>query len=153
MVPSGFVELGEIPLTPNGKVDRLALLDLETRQPAATAGETDDEVGAPKSEIERRIAEIWRAVLRVERVATDSNFFDLGGHSLLLAEVHAHLRREVSAEVSIVELFQYPTVSGLAAHLEGSGSGAQKASGDRARRGRNLAAGRRAMRQRRKVRE
>jgi acyl carrier protein len=148
MVPSSFVPLDEIPLTPNGKVDRLALARLET----STRTAADATFVAPKNELERRISELWREVLRVERVATDTNFFDLGGHSRLLAEVHARLATELDRRLSMVELFQYPTVATLAAHLSSDGA----AEGDaraRTRRGRNLAAGRAAMRQRRRVRE
>ena len=148
MLPSALVELDQLPLTPNGKVDRRALRALETSTPAAAV-----EHVVPRNETERVVAEIWREVLRVERVPVDTNFFDLGGHSLLLAELHARLRAELEVDVTIVELFQYPTVGGLTAHLEGRGSKAAPARDDRSRRSRNLAAGRTAMRKRRRVRE
>jgi hypothetical protein len=87
-------------------------------------------------------------------VPTDANFFDLGGHSLLLAELQVRLQEELAVDVSIVEMFQYPTVAGLAAHLErgrSAGSGAED--DQRRRRSRNLTSGRRALRQRRGIRE
>jgi amino acid adenylation domain-containing protein len=151
MVPSMFTELDELPLTPNGKVDRRALSTRTMETPAVAA-----EYVAPAGEMERRVAEIWRGVLRVDRVAVDTNFFDLGGHSLLLAEVHARLCKELEVDVAIVELFQYPTVRGLAAHLERPGGGRSalgSAQSERSRRSRNLAAGRTVLRKRRKVRE
>ena len=116
MVPSAFVALEEIPLTPNAKVDRRALL---AREPEGTV--PDAEYVAPQGELEERIAGIWGRALKVERVPVHASFFDLGGHSLLLAEVHAGIVEELGSGVTMVELFQYPTVSGLARHLEEAG--------------------------------
>jgi acyl carrier protein len=152
MVPQGFVVLPALPLTPNGKIDRRALAALPP--PGAAPGSTSGDGATPRSELERGIAETWRTALRVDRVPTDVSFFDLGGHSLLLAEVQVRLQEELQLDVSIVEMFQYPTVAGLAAHLE-RGRSAGDASDDqqRRRRSRNLTSGRRALRQRRGIRE
>lgn len=108
MVPSAFVSLGALPLTPNGKVDRLALPEPDGSRPALEAAYV-----APASELEGRIAEVWRRVLGVDRVGRHDNFFDLGGHSLLLVEIHLELRRLMSRPISLVDLFRYPTIESL----------------------------------------
>lgn len=111
MLPTAFIPLAEWPLTANGKVDRKALPAPENQRSLAAA------YLAPQSEIEQLIAAVWRDVLAVDRVGTRDNFFDLGGHSLLLARVHSRLRGRLPREVSMIELFRYPTISSLAAHL------------------------------------
>ncbi|HLJ15077.1 MAG TPA: non-ribosomal peptide synthetase [Bryobacteraceae bacterium] len=112
MVPSKFVFLDAMPLTANGKIDRKALL-----APAVLAPATKGAVAA--SELEGAIAEVWAQALDVERVGLDENFFDLGAHSLLVAEVHGRLREFLALDVSLVELFHYPTVRTLSTHLAG----------------------------------
>lgn len=112
MIPKVFVFLDEIPLTRNGKVDRAALLALKGRAGAPAAHHRE-----PRTQTERAIAAAWRRVLRVERVGLDQNFFDLGGHSLLMVELGAVLRQELGRDIAIVALFQYPTVELLANHL------------------------------------
>ncbi|MCP4657047.1 MAG: amino acid adenylation domain-containing protein, partial [bacterium] len=112
MVPSAFVTLSALPRTPNGKVDWAAL-------PAPAAAGTAAEVSAPpRTGWEERVAEIWCRVLGVGQVGVDDNFFDLGGHSLLLVEVYEQLQAEVDREFPVVRLFQYPTVRTLAAFLD-----------------------------------
>jgi amino acid adenylation domain-containing protein len=111
-VPSDLVLLARLPLTPNGKVDTHALARLRSEReagPAAPAG--------LQSALEREIAALWREVLGVERVGVEDNFFDLGGHSLLLARLHDRLQGLVRREFSLVELFSHPTVRAQAAHL------------------------------------
>jgi acyl carrier protein len=145
MVPAAFVALDALPLTPNGKVDRKALLALEAVRP-----DEGDAYVAPRDDLERRIAEIWAEVLGLERVGADTNFFELGGHSLLLAQVHGLLQESLDPDVTIIELFQFPTVGALAARLaarEESDREDQKNA-----RTRNLAAGRQALMQRRRIR-
>jgi non-ribosomal peptide synthetase component F len=114
MVPSAFVLLDALPQTPNGKVDRLALPEPDGSRP-----ELDSTFVAPASEIERRIAEVWRRVLGVDRVGLRDSFFDLGGHSLLLVEVHDELRAFAARPVSVVDLFRHPTIEALAGFLAG----------------------------------
>ncbi|HYC62720.1 MAG TPA: amino acid adenylation domain-containing protein [Thermoanaerobaculia bacterium] len=109
MIPSTFVFIDSLPLTPNGKIDWRALpVPVEQRR----------EVRRPSSDLERVIADVWRDVLGVDAIGTDDNFFDLGGHSLLLARVLAQLRTRLSAELTIVDLFRYPSVGALAARLQ-----------------------------------
>jgi len=120
MVPSNIVTLDRFPQTPNGKVDRKALpapRDVQTRSQA--------EYKAPENELEAQIADIWKEVLYLEKVGVDDNFFDLGGHSLLVVQAHRKLRDVVSMPITLTDLYRFPTVSGLATHLA-SGDGAKE---------------------------
>jgi len=117
MLPSHFVPLESLPLTPNRKLDRKALpppdgLERAERDPSP----------APAGDLEKAIAEVWRDVLKVSRVGLEENFFDLGGHSLLAVRVHRRLRQAVARELAITDLFRFPTVRALAAYL-GDASG------------------------------
>ncbi|HEX5715840.1 MAG TPA: amino acid adenylation domain-containing protein, partial [Thermoanaerobaculia bacterium] len=127
MVPSAFVVLPKLPLLPNGKVDRKSLPAPEAERPELAAPFI-----APKSRLEGVISEAWRSVLGVERVGVHDNFFDLGGHSLLMAQVHHKLREslpdDLGSRLAMVELFQYPTIAALARHLRpeaGTGTAAE----------------------------
>jgi amino acid adenylation domain-containing protein len=112
MVPGTFVVCDELPLTPNGKVDRRRLPD-----PSAEDVHRQ-EYRAPRTETERALCAIWGEVLRVERVGVDDSFFDLGGHSLLATQLVARIRERLSKTLPLGELFQNPTVAGVAAHLD-----------------------------------
>ncbi len=118
MVPSAFVCLAQLPLNANGKLDRRALPD-----PGTVAEPEADQV--PETDVERIVSEVWREVLGVEFVGRDSNFFELGGHSLLLVQVHERLSRLFDASLTVVDLFQYPTVSSLVARLTGTSQAAR----------------------------
>ena len=112
MLPSTFVVLDAFPMTPNGKVDRRALpAPTDLAQPSAAT------FVSPRSGAESTVAEIWREILRVERVGADDNFFDLGGHSLLVVQLQSRLRDRFQREVSLMELFRRPTVSTLAQYF------------------------------------
>ncbi|HEX7334397.1 MAG TPA: amino acid adenylation domain-containing protein [Pyrinomonadaceae bacterium] len=124
MLPSAIVQLEVFPLTPNGKLDRKAL-------PAPDGAGSDAPYVAPRSELERLIADVWREELGVERVGVRDNFFNLGGHSLLLIRVNNRLRETLRMELPVVELFKYPTVSALAEHLSRSGGKAQPSAAER----------------------
>src|SRR5262249_55492976 len=105
------------PLTPNGKVDRKALPAPDrTRREAAT------EYTAPGSEVERVIATVWQATLSIDRVGADQNFFDLGANSLMMVQVNGRLRSALGRSASLVDMFRFPTVRALAAHLGDEGS-------------------------------
>ncbi len=112
MIPSAFVTLDALPLTPNGKVDRRRLPEEDGARP-----ELEEAYVAPRSEIERVIAGVWQEALGVEKVGVHDNFFNLGGHSLLIVQVNSKLREVMQSEVSIIDMFKYPTVSALAEHL------------------------------------
>ena len=111
MVPADIVAVEAWPRTPNGKVDRKAL-----PAPADTIG-VHAGYAAPQSDAERRIAEIWRGVLKVDGVGASDNFFDLGGHSLLIVTLQAQLAAAFDRPVRVVDLFRFPTVQALASHL------------------------------------
>ena len=72
---------------------------------------------APATALEEQIAAIWRDAMGLQSVGVNSNFFDLGGTSLMLEEIHSELHERLDAELSVAVLFQYPTVQSLAKHL------------------------------------
>jgi acyl carrier protein len=113
MVPWAFVPLRAFPLNANGKIDRKALPDPERAAWGAPA-----ELAAPRSEMELRIAAIWRDLLRLDEVGIHDNFFDSGGHSLLAVRVYNRLKRELARELPLVALFEHPTIGALARYLE-----------------------------------
>jgi amino acid adenylation domain-containing protein len=112
MVPSVFVMLEALPLLPNGKVNRHALPAPGGLRPILSAA-----YEAPRSEVERAIATVWQELLHLEKVGINDNFFDLGGHSLLIVQVNSKLREIFNRNLSIVELFQNPTISALAQYI------------------------------------
>ena len=112
MLPQAFVRLAELPMTPNGKVDRKALPLIESVREGAA-----ETFVAPRSEMERIIAGVWREMLSLEQVGINDNFFNLGGHSLLMVHVNNRLREILRRELSMIEMFRYPTVGALAEHL------------------------------------
>jgi amino acid adenylation domain-containing protein len=113
MVPSAFIALDALPLTPNGKIDRKAL-----PAPDQARRELETAYLAPQDDAEKTIAGIWQEVLRLEKVGTHDNFFDLGGNSLLMAQVNNKLRRALERDVSLVDLFRFPTIHALAKALK-----------------------------------
>jgi natural product biosynthesis luciferase-like monooxygenase protein len=117
MVPSAFVVLDAVPLTPNGKVDRRAL-----PEPDRGRIETATPYVAPASDVEAVIAETWQGLLNLDRVGAHDNFFDIGANSLLMVQAHTLLRDKLQRPLSLVDLFRFPTVSALAAALhQGTG--------------------------------
>jgi acyl-coenzyme A synthetase/AMP-(fatty) acid ligase/acyl carrier protein len=111
MVPSAFVVMQALPLTAHGKVDRKAL-------PAPERGVLNGEFVAPRTDVERALAEIFSKVLRVDRVGVHDNFFELGGHSLLVTQVVSRLRDEFRIDVPLRSLFDSPSVAGLGVEIE-----------------------------------
>jgi amino acid adenylation domain-containing protein len=107
MIPSSINQLESLPLSPTGKVDRAKL-------PAVIPAHTDIRGRAPLNATEAALREIWRKVLGTQAVGVDDNFFDLGGTSLGLMEVHANIKRSMSSDITVVEMFQYPRISALA---------------------------------------
>ncbi|PTL74997.1 non-ribosomal peptide synthetase [Vitiosangium sp. GDMCC 1.1324] len=111
MVPSAIVRLAQVPLTPNGKVDRAALPAPETE------GIAHEAYVAPRTGIERALAELWASLLKRQRVGAHDNFFELGGHSLLAMQLVLRLREALSVELPVRALFEAPTVAELALRL------------------------------------
>ncbi|MBV4456047.1 non-ribosomal peptide synthetase [Pseudomonas azadiae] len=110
MVPAQWMLLEQMPLSPNGKLDRKAL-------PALDASRQAREYVAPHSELEQQIAAIWAEVLEVERVGMNDNFFELGGHSLLATQVVVRLREQLHAEFDVKAIFTTPTLADFSAQI------------------------------------
>ena len=107
MMPVTITQLPSLPLTPSGKLDR-------NRLPHSVPGTESVRGRAPANETEAALLEIWRQVLGTHAVGVDDNFFDLGGTSLKLMQIHASMRRSLASDVTIIEMFQYPRISALA---------------------------------------
>ncbi|HVR07952.1 MAG TPA: amino acid adenylation domain-containing protein, partial [Thermoanaerobaculia bacterium] len=120
MLPAQFLFLDALPLTPNGKVDRQALPAAPPAGDEAAAPLSADAYAPPSDDAQRTLAEIWRQVLAVERVGIRDNFFDLGGHSLLLIRVHAAVQERFGVALPMVDLFKHPTIESLARQLGGA---------------------------------
>ncbi|HEX7735073.1 MAG TPA: amino acid adenylation domain-containing protein [Ktedonobacteraceae bacterium] len=112
MVPAALLVLERLPLNANGKVDRRLLPDPEGLRP-----EIESHYQAPQTPTEQVIAAVWQEVLRLDRVGMDDNFFDLGGHSLLIVQVQSKLRDILKRDLTIVDLFKYPTIGSLARYI------------------------------------
>jgi hypothetical protein len=134
------VAVDALPLTPNGKVDL-------ARLPAPEVAVADEQA-APRSELERTVAAAWCTVLGVERVGMNASFFEIGGHSLLLARLQEVLETALGRRVELVDVFRFPTVRSFAAYLgEGVPEGADAAAkphAEAAQRGEDRGAARRA---------
>ncbi len=130
MVPASFVSLSSLPLTDNGKIDRKALKKLPP--PGSGREQAKPESQPAATAMEKTIARLWQEALGIASVGLHDNFFDLGAHSLTVAEVHGRLQEELGREIDIVDLFQFSTVSMLAAHV--AGVQARQSASDRAQR-------------------
>jgi amino acid adenylation domain-containing protein len=113
MVPAAFVMLDAFPMTPNGKIDRKVLPVPENLRPELETG-----FSAASNALEQKISAIWQEVLKLDRIGINDNFFDLGGHSLLLAQVRGKIGKALQKEISMIDLFKYPTINTLANYLE-----------------------------------
>ncbi|MGK4008334.1 non-ribosomal peptide synthase/polyketide synthase [Sorangium sp. So ce1036] len=114
MVPSAFVRLAALPLSPSGKVDRKAL-----PSPEATRGAAETSCVAPRTETERALVAIWEELLGVRPVGAHDDFFLLGGHSLLAIRLASAVKARLGLGLTVATLFQRPTVAALAASLDG----------------------------------
>ncbi|MBO9451653.1 LLM class flavin-dependent oxidoreductase [Tropicibacter sp. R16_0] len=115
MVPTHIMTLDAMPLTPNKKIDRKALPDPVPQRSATPAA-----TSAPASgDVQTRIAAIWSRILGVADIRSDDNFFTLGGHSLLAVQAHREIRETLELpRLSITDIFRFPTLSGLSAHVQ-----------------------------------
>jgi len=137
MVPAAFVFLAELPLTANGKINRKAL-------PAeALEKESRAQTAPPSTDLERKIAAMLEEVLQIERIGRDQNFFELGGNSIQMVQFYRKLQPVIDVELSVVEVFNHPTVASLAGFLIRGGNDEQawaeaesRAAGKREGRGR-----------------
>ena len=122
MVPSKFIWISELPLTANGKLNRAAL-------PSGNGSRSHSHAAfsAPKNDVESKLLGIWQEVLGLERVSVHENFFDLGGHSLLLVKLHSKLTQNFNTSLSIIDLFRLPSVNSLAGAIMAEQSGSPTA--------------------------
>jgi acyl carrier protein len=115
MMPSAFVTLERLALLPNGKVDRRSL-----PAPSGAAVASAKKVRAPRTEGEKIVANVWRELLRLERIGVDDDFFELGGHSLLAATLVLRLGAAFDREISLRDFLDRPTIAAVAAKLAGA---------------------------------
>ena len=113
MTPSAFVTLDSLPRLPNGKINRKAL-----PAPDKTALEAKTAYEPPPSPVEKQVAEIWARLLGVERIGTRDNFFDLGGHSLLVTQLVARVYDVFQVSIPLRSIFEKPTIVELALVIE-----------------------------------
>jgi acyl carrier protein len=110
MIPCAFITLQELPKNARGEVDRAALSVLGVEQ-------LTKEFVLPRTELEKTIAAAWKAALGIDQVGVYDNFFDLGGHSLRMIQLHQKLRAELSVNIELLHLFQFPTIDSLVRFL------------------------------------
>jgi amino acid adenylation domain-containing protein len=114
MVPTDILFVERMPVLPNGKLDRKELARLGALQKAP-----ERPLLLPQTRLENVVVDTWKAVLKLDQVGLDENFFDLGGHSLLILELRALLQAELDMDIVATDLFEYPTVRAFAEHLAG----------------------------------
>jgi acyl carrier protein len=113
LIPTTFMLLDQLPLTSDGEVDRAVLPVVDDN--AIPFSATDS---PPRSQLEQDIARIWCQILKIENVGIHDNFFDRGGHSLLLIKLHSELQTQLHLDIAILDLFKYPTISSLAQYSQ-----------------------------------
>lgn len=119
MVPSHLVALSAFPLTPNKKIDRKALPAPEVK-PTSAISDKAAEAAPLDAGVQAEIAKIWSRILGVDAIGAQDNFFALGGHSLLAVQSHREIKSALNvSRLSITDIFRFPTLSGLADHIEG----------------------------------
>jgi acyl-CoA synthetase (AMP-forming)/AMP-acid ligase II/acyl carrier protein len=113
MIPTDWQILKELPLTANGKFDRQTLKSIKNQSNSRNGSTTI----SPSNQQEKIITEIWQEILQRENIGVNDNFFDVGGHSLLLAQIQEKLEQSLSINLAITDLFKYPSISSLANYL------------------------------------
>ncbi|HHV28103.1 MAG TPA: amino acid adenylation domain-containing protein [Clostridium sp.] len=108
MIPSSFIMIDRIPITTNGKLDRNALLEYSPSK------ESTEEHVAPVNKAEETLTKIWSELLGIDVISTTDNLFDLGGHSLLVAQMVLQVKQQMDIEISVKDIFTYPTIKELA---------------------------------------
>lgn len=114
MIPTYFIELDKMPLTPNGKIDRKTLLNFDKSMKIKTAYE------APKNIIEDKLISIWESVLSENKIGVNDNFFDLGGNSLKVIIVIAKIHKELNVDIPVAQYFKIPTIRELGEYIQNS---------------------------------
>lgn len=113
MIPTNIIVLDKFPLTPNGKIDRKAF----PAPSKITSVEIHKKYEKPSNELEIKIASVWQELLNLDKVGSKDNFFDIGGHSLLAVQLHARMIQEIDPELTLVDIFTFPTINSLAGFL------------------------------------
>lgn len=116
MVPAAFVMLDALPRTPNGKIDRAALPAETTVTPITILA---DSSAAPATPMQAQVMAIWQELLHLPQIRPSDNFFDIGGHSLLAVQLHRRLAALVDRPIGLTDIFRFPTIAALSAHLSG----------------------------------
>ena len=124
MVPGIFIEMNEFPLTPNNKIDRLSLPVPEQVQQAVSKVS----FVKPENELQEQIVATWREALNIEKIGLDDNFFDIGGHSLLVVEVLAGLREHIDKPIKMTDMFRFPTIRQFSNYLSADDEPSKKLS-------------------------
>ncbi len=112
MIPAYFVKLDSIPLSPNGKIDRKALPEVEDKIDVGV------KYVAPSTKIEHKLTEIWSDILGIEKIGINDSFFELGGHSLKATILVAKIHKELNVEVSLSKIFKRPTIKELSEYIK-----------------------------------
>ena len=141
MVPLRIVALNAFPHTPNGKIDRRALPSPYDRVDGVQAD------CATISVTEKKVAKVWKSVLGLNSISTTANFFDLGGHSLLVVQVQRQLKESFGRDIAITDVFRFSTIQSFSQHIDqktehalaARGRGASRAAARLARRGTRIA--------------
>jgi hypothetical protein len=135
MVPSRYGFLKTIPLNQHGKIDLNSL-------PEPSAWDTGNNAShvAPRTQIEEQVASVWRMVLHQPNIGIHDNFFDLGGHSLAILQVHSKLQKILPSDLSVVDMFSLPTIEALARRLSREDDGVELAVRKASKRGHAAAA-------------
>lgn len=115
MVPSYFLQLDNFPLTINGKIDKNSL-----PEPDFSDNENNANFVAPRNELEQKLCNIWQNILGLKKVSINSNFFEIGGNSILLIRLVAKIKKELNLNLSLVDIFTYPNIKSLIEHLTGN---------------------------------
>jgi acyl-coenzyme A synthetase/AMP-(fatty) acid ligase len=132
MVPGEFYVLNDLPLTANGKIDRKAL-----RIPKMQHNREATETADSWTDLEQNIAAIWKAVLHIENMSIDDNFFDIGGHSLLMVQAHQKVQELQQRDFPLLIMLEHPTIRSIARYLNGQTNLVLESSQDRAQKERN----------------
>jgi acyl carrier protein len=124
MVPNAVVVLDAVPMTPAGKLDRAAL-------PIPMTEGDEESFSAATSSAERMVEKAWRDVLEMERISINANFFEIGGHSLLVTKLHVALKEAFGKEFPMVKLFEHATIAAQARFLGASEETPREDGGER----------------------
>jgi len=133
MIPATFITLQDLPKNAGGEIDRAGLAVLGQEQ-------LTNEFVLPRTELEKTIAAAWQAALGIDQVGVYDNFFDIGGHSLRMIQIHQKLREELSIDIELLNLYQFPTIDALERFLQGGYNFGDKSRETRDRAGRQKSA-------------